>query len=89
MKTIILININEDPRKLISKLTELISSFKVEYSLKSEKSEIYLKNLLVRLRRIKKNNGIFVTNKDLSLERNISGINQFKNQNNIKITILK
>lgn len=89
MKTIILININEDPRKLISKLTELISSFKVEYSLKSEKSETYLKNLLVRLRRIKKNNGIFVTNKDLSLERNISGINQFKNQNNIKITILK
>jgi hypothetical protein len=89
MKTIILININEDPRKLISKLTELISSFKVEYSLKSEKSETYLKDLLVRLRRIKKNNGIFVTNKDLSLERNISGINQFKNQNNIKITILK
>lgn len=89
MKTIILININEDPRKLISKLTELISSFKVEYSLKSEKSETYLKNLLVRLRTIKKNNGIFVTNKDLSLERNISGINQFKNQNNIKITILK
>ena len=89
MKTIILININEDPRKLISKLTELISSFKVEYSLKSEKSETYLKDLLVRLRRIKKNNGIFVTNKDLSLERNISGIDQFKNQNNIKITILK
>lgn len=89
MKTIILININEDPRKLISKLTELISSFKVEYSLKSEKSETYLKDLLVRLRRIKKNNGIFVTNKDLSLEKNISGINQFKNQNNIKITILK
>lgn len=89
MKTIILININEDPRKLISKLTELISSFKVQYSLKSEKSETYLKYLLVRLRRIKKNNGIFVTNKDLSLERNISGINQFKNQNNIKITILK
>lgn len=89
MKTIILININEDPRKLISKLTELISSFKVEYSLKSEKSETYLKDLLVRLRTIKKNNGIFVTNKDLSLERNISGINQFKNQNNIKITILK
>lgn len=89
MKTIILININEDPRKLISKLTELISSFKVEYSLKSEKSETYLKDLLVRLRRIKKNNGIFVTNKDLSLERNISGINQFKNQNNIKTTILK
>lgn len=89
MKTIILININEDPRKLISKLTELISSFKVEHSLKSEKSETYLKDLLVRLRRIKKNNGIFVTNKDLSLERNISGINQFKNQNNIKITILK
>ena len=89
MKTIILININEDPRKLISKLTELISSFKVEYSLKSEKSETYLKDLLVKLRRIKKNNGIFVTNKDLSLERNISGINQFKNQNNIKITILK
>lgn len=89
MKTIILININEDPRKLISKLTELISSFKVEYSLKSEKSETYLKDLLVRLRRIKKNNGIFVTNKDLRLERNISGINQFKNQNNIKITILK
>lgn len=89
MKTIILININEDPRKLISKLTELISSFKAEYSLKSEKSETYLKDLLVRLRRIKKNNGIFVTNKDLSLERNISGINQFKNQNNIKITILK
>lgn len=89
MKTIILININEDSRKLISKLTELISSFKVEYSLKSEKSETYLKDLLVRLRRIKKNNGIFVTNKDLSLERNISGINQFKNQNNIKITILK
>lgn len=89
MKTIILININEDPRKLISKLTELISSFKVEYSLKSEKSETYLKDLLVRLRTIKKNNGIFITNKDLSLERNISGINQFKNQNNIKITILK
>ena len=89
MKTIILININEDPRKLISKLTELISSFKVEYSLKSEKSETYLKDLLVRLRTIKKNNGTFVTNKDLSLERNISGINQFKNQNNIKITILK
>lgn len=89
MKTIILININEDPRKLISKLTELISSFKVEYSLKSEKSETYLKDLLVRLRRIEKNNGIFVTNKDLSLEKNISGINQFKNQNNIKITILK
>ena len=89
MKTIILININEDPRKLISKLTELISSFKVEYSLKSEKSETYLKDLLVRLRTIKKNNGIYVTNKDLSLERNISRINQFKNQNNIKITILK
>lgn len=27
--------------------------------------------------------------KYLCLERNISGINQFKNQNNIKITILK
>lgn len=89
MKTIILININEDPRKLISKLIELISSFKVEYSLKSEKSETYLKDLLAKMKRIKVDNGIFITNKDLSLERNFSEINQFKNQNNIKIITLK
>lgn len=49
-------------------------------------------NLGVKLDHLKKtkvDNGIFITNKDLSLERNFSEINQFKNQNNIKIITLK
>lgn len=89
MKTIILININENPRKLISKLAEIVSCHKIEYCMKSEMPEVYLRDLLIRLRSIKKSTGIFITNKDLNLEKNISEINQFKNQNNIKIIILK
>lgn len=57
--------------------------------MKSEKLETYLGDLLAKMKRIKVDNGIFITNKDLSLERNFSEINQFKNQNNIKIITLK
>ena len=89
MKTIILININEDPRRLLPKLTEIVPYHKVEYCMKSEMPEVYLRDLLIRLRSIKKSTGIFITNKDLNLEKNISEINQFKNYNNIKIIILK
>lgn len=89
MKTIILININEDPRKLVSKLAELISCHKIEYCMKSERPDVYLRYLLVRLKRIEKSTGIFITNKDFNLEKNISEINQFKDQNDIKIITLK
>lgn len=89
MKTIILININEDPRKLVSKLAELISCHKIEYCMKSERLDVYLRALLVRLKRIEKSTGIFITNKDFNLEKNISEINQFKDQNDIKIITLK
>ena len=57
--------------------------------MKSEMPEVYLRDLLIRLRSIKKSIGIFITNKDLNLEKNISEINQFKNYNNIKIITLK
>lgn len=89
MKTIILININEDPRELVSKLINTLSYYATEYCIKSEKVEVYLEDLLAKMRRIKVDNGIFITNKDLGLERNFSRINQFKNQNNIKIITLK
>lgn len=84
MKTIILININKDPGELVSDLV-----YATEYCMKSEKLETYLGDLLAKMKRIKVDNGIFITNKDLSLERNFSEINQFKNQNNIKIITLK
>lgn len=89
MKTIILININKDPGELVSDLVNKLSYYATEYCLKSEKLETYLKDLLAKMKRIKVDNGIFITNKDLSLERNFSEINQFKNQNNIKIITLK
>lgn len=89
MKTIILININKDPGELVSDLVNKLSYYATEYCLKSEKLETYLGDLLAKMKRIKVDNGIFITNKDLSLERNFSEINQFKNQNNIKIITLK
>ena len=89
MKTIILININKDPGELVSELINKLSYYTTEYCRKSEKLETYLGDLLAKMRRVEVDNGIFVTNKDLSLERNFSEINQFKNQNNIKIITLK
>lgn len=89
MKTIILININKDPGELVSDLVNKLSYYATEYCMKSEKLETYLGDLLAKMKRIKVDNGIFITNKDLSLERNFSEINQFKNQNNIKIITLK
>lgn len=89
MKTIILININKDPGELVSDLVNKLSYYATEYCRKSEKLETYLGDLLAKMRRVEVDNGIFVTNKDLSLERNFSEINQFKNQNNIKIITLK
>lgn len=89
MKTILLININKDPGELVSELVNKLSYYTTEYCRKSENLEIYLGDLLAKMRRVKVDNGIFVTNKDLSLEKNFSEINQFKNQNNIKIIILK
>ena len=67
----------------------LLLYYATEYCMKSEKLETYLGDLLAKMKRIKVDNGIFITNKDLSLERNFSEINQFKNQNNIKIITLK
>lgn len=89
MKTIILININKDPGELVSELINKLSYYTTEYCRKSEKLKTYLGDLLAKMRRVEVDNGIFVTNKDLSLEKNFSEINQFKNQNNIKIIILK
>lgn len=89
MKTIILVNIKEDPRRLLPKLTEIVPYHKVEYCMKSERPDVYLRHLLVRLKRIEKSTRIFITNKDFNLEKNISEINQFKNYNNIKIITLK
>lgn len=57
--------------------------------MKSERPDVYLRDLLVRLKRIEKSTGIFITNKDFNLEKNISEINQFKDQNDIKIITLK
>ena len=74
---------------MLSKLVEIVPYHKIEYCMKSEMPEVYLRNLLIRLRSIKKSIGIFITNKDLNLEKNISEINQFKNYNNIKIITLK
>lgn len=70
MKTIILININEYPKNLVSKLVNILSYYNTEYCMRSEKLEVYLEDLLVKMRRVEVNSGIFVTNKDLSLERN-------------------
>lgn len=89
MKTIILINVEKDPRRLVSKLAEIVFYHKIEYCLKSERLDPYLRDLLVRLRNIKKSTGIFITNKDFNLEKNISEINQFKNYNSLKIITLR
>lgn len=89
MKTIILININENPRELVLKLGNILSYYNTEYCMRSEKLEVYLEDLLVKMRHIKINNGMLATNKDLKIERNLSEINMFKNHNKIKIIIIK
>lgn len=71
------------------KTLTFISCHKIEYCMKSERPDVYLRDLLVRLKRIEKSTGIFITNKDFNLEKNISEINQFKDQNDIKIITLK
>lgn len=89
MKTIILININEDPRKLVSKLVNILSYYNTEYCMRSEKLEVYLEDLLVKMRRVEVNSGIFVTNHNLSLPEYAHYLRTFATTNRVRFIIIK